>query len=151
MKAMSLARNLWRDERGVVMSAELILMATICVIGIIVGLVTYRDQVVQELGDAAMAVSQLNQGYSYTTDLDPNTGGVQTTRTFDFGNVSVEVSVNNSQYVDNSDFCDSSNVNNPDGSGFANDPAGQAPACITIGDSAPANRNEGPAQNQPTP
>ena len=150
MKTMSLARNLWRDERGVVMSAELILMATICVIGIIVGWSRIAIKS-QELGDAAMAVSQLNQGYSYTTDLDPDTGGVQTTRTFNFGNVSVEVSVNNSQYVDNSDFCDSSNVNNPDGSGFANDPAGQAPACITIGDSAPANRNEGPAQNQPTP
>ena len=63
---MNLFKQLWNDEVGVVISAELILVATILVIGMIVGLTTVRDQVVQELGDVAAAVASMNQSYSYS-------------------------------------------------------------------------------------
>lgn len=57
---------LLRDDRGFVVSAELVLVATIVVIGLITGLVTVRDQVIQELADVADAISEVDQSYSYS-------------------------------------------------------------------------------------
>ena len=59
------ALRLWRDEAGFVVSTELILIATILVIGLITGLVTIRDAVVTELADVADAISEVDQSYSY--------------------------------------------------------------------------------------
>ena len=59
-------QQLWQDEAGFVVSTELILIATILVIGVIVGLTTVRDQVVQELGDVALAIASVNQSYSFS-------------------------------------------------------------------------------------
>jgi Flp pilus assembly pilin Flp len=63
---MSLIRRMWNDEAGFVVSTELALVATILVIGMVVGLTTIRDQVVQELADIAGMISQLNQSYSFS-------------------------------------------------------------------------------------
>ncbi len=60
-----LALRLMRDEAGFVVSTELILIATILVIGMITGLVTIRDAVVTELADVADAISEVDQSYSY--------------------------------------------------------------------------------------
>ena len=60
-----LFRKLWKDEQGFIISAELVLVATLLVIGMIVGLTILRNQVVQELGDLAMAIGMLSQGYWY--------------------------------------------------------------------------------------
>lgn len=62
----STIRKIWNDEGGFVVSADLILISTILVIGVLVGLVTLRDQVVQEFGDLATAVGNLNQSYSFS-------------------------------------------------------------------------------------
>lgn len=74
---MRVMRRLWRDEAGFVVSTELVLVATIVVIGLIVGLTSIRDQVVQELGDIAAMISQLNQSYSFSaiTGHHSTTGG----------------------------------------------------------------------------
>ena len=56
----------WSDEAGFIVSTELILIATILVIGMLVGLVSVRDQVVQELADVAEAISDIDQSYTYT-------------------------------------------------------------------------------------
>jgi hypothetical protein len=58
------AKRLWGDESGFIVSTDLILISSILVIGLLVGLVSVRDQIVQELGDVAMAVGNLNQSYS---------------------------------------------------------------------------------------
>lgn len=58
-------RRLRDDEQGFVVSAELVLIATVAVIGIIVGMVAIRDAVVSELSDVAGAMQDLNQSYSY--------------------------------------------------------------------------------------
>ena len=58
--------KLWNDEAGFIVSAELVLIATILVLGMIVGLVSVRDQVVQELGDIALAFGVINQSYSFS-------------------------------------------------------------------------------------
>lgn len=57
---------LWTDDVGAVVSSELVLVLTILVLGMIVGLTTLRDQVVQELGDIASAVASTNQSFSFS-------------------------------------------------------------------------------------
>ena len=62
---MTTIRKLWNDEAGFIVSAELVLVATILVIGMIVGLVSVRNQVVQELVDVGQAIGNLSQSYGY--------------------------------------------------------------------------------------
>lgn len=113
----ALAAEFVEDDRGFTASMELVLMATILIIGMIVGLTTWRDTVVQELGDSAAAVSELNQGYSYdSTTIN------KIFRTDDGGFVRVMADVAGSSYVDRRDFCQAA----------ITDPAGQPPMCITL-------------------
>ena len=63
---MKLFRKLWKDEKGFIVSAELVLVATMLVIGMIVGLTVLRNQVVQELADLGAALGMISQGYEYT-------------------------------------------------------------------------------------
>ncbi|MDA1015248.1 MAG: hypothetical protein O3A00_12445, partial [Planctomycetota bacterium] len=61
-----LLRDLWIDERGIILSAELLIIATIMCCGVVVGWVVVRDAIVQELADVGNAISSLNQSYSFT-------------------------------------------------------------------------------------
>lgn len=61
----NLLSRFWRDEAGFVISSELVLVATILVIGLIAGLTAVRDGVVQELGDVGQAIGAVSQSYSY--------------------------------------------------------------------------------------
>lgn len=95
---MKLFQRLWADEAGFVVSSELVLIATVVVVGMLVGLATVRDQVVQELGDVADAISEINQSYSFTaiTGHTSSTAG--------------------SYLVDTQDACDEDgNINNDNG------------------------------------
>lgn len=58
-------RQFWRDDAGFVVSAELIFITTIMVIGLIAGLAEIRNQMALELADLADAVSELNQSFSF--------------------------------------------------------------------------------------
>lgn len=60
----SVPKKLWGDVRGEVNSASIILLTTILAVGAIVGLTTLRDQLVQEFGDFAAAITHLDQSYS---------------------------------------------------------------------------------------
>ena len=60
-------KRLWRDESGFVNTTDLILASTILVMGMIVGLVSLRNQVVQELSDTGSAVGNLNQSFHYSS------------------------------------------------------------------------------------
>ena len=103
---MSVLQSLWNDEVGFIISSELILIATILVIGMIVGLTTVRDQVVQELADIAMAFSDVTQSYSYNgvTGHTSSTAG--------------------SNFNDQTDFCDQAPSQNVDGN--------FTPACVSV-------------------
>ena len=103
---MKLMQRLWNDEAGFVVSAELVLIATVLVIGMLVGLVTIRDQVVQELADVADAFSEVDQSYSFS--------GVT-------GHAS---STSGTIFNDESDFCET-----PGGS---DQTAGNPPQCVAI-------------------
>jgi len=59
-------RSLMNDEAGFIVSAELVLVATLLVIGLIVGLSEVQHAVVSELNDVADAVGEINQSYYYT-------------------------------------------------------------------------------------
>ena len=105
----SISMKLWNDDAGFIVSIELILIATIAVIGLIAGLTSIRDGVVSELSDVAGSVQDLNQSYSYN------------------GVVGHSASTAGSDFTDALDFCDS-----------ADDTAGEADNCITF-DGAPAD------------
>jgi hypothetical protein len=58
--------RLWKEETGAIVSAEIMLVATILVIGVVVGLKSVRDSVVTELADVAQALANVNQSCSYS-------------------------------------------------------------------------------------
>jgi Flp pilus assembly pilin Flp len=47
-------------------AVEYLLMGTIVALGILVGLVSYRDAIATEYGDIAAALKNLNQSFSFT-------------------------------------------------------------------------------------
>jgi len=102
-------KMLWCDDRAFVVSTELVLIATILVIGMVVGLTTARDQVVQELADVAAAASRAEQAFSFS------------------GITGHSASAAGSAFDDTVDFCD--NVN---GIGTQVDPPGQPAACVSV-------------------
>ena len=57
--------RLWSEQEGVLVSSELVIFSTAVVIGMLVGLQTVRDAVVQDLGDFANAIGNINQSYSF--------------------------------------------------------------------------------------
>ena len=63
---MNLITALKNDENGFVVSAELVLVGTICVLGMIVGLTELSYGVNEELEDLGSAVGSINQTYYYT-------------------------------------------------------------------------------------
>ncbi len=58
--------QLWKDEAGFIVSAELVLVATILVIGMIVGLSEVQHAVNGELNDVGEAIGRLNQSYCFS-------------------------------------------------------------------------------------
>ena len=56
--------ELWRDESGVVLSSEVVLLGTVLGIGAVAGLAQLRDTVVAELDDLSQTLADLNQSYS---------------------------------------------------------------------------------------
>lgn len=82
-------RMLIDDDSGFIVSIELILIATIMVIGLIVGMSAVRDAVISELSDVAGAVQDLHQGYTI------------------FGVRGHSASTAGMDFLDRTDFCDS--------------------------------------------
>ena len=101
---MKVLHRLWADEAGFVVSMELVLVATILVIGMVVGLVTVRDAVVQELADVAGAIASVSQSYEYT-DIIGHTSATS-----------------GSHFQDNLDYCDAGD----------DDLANRAPQCVNV-------------------
>ena len=95
-------KRLRRDEAGFVATTDLLLLTTIVVLGIILGLVVFRNQVVQEFVDMAMALGHLNQSYTYfgTNDSEPDGDPDDSDLCFVAG----------STYEDLTDFCQEEDV-----------------------------------------
>ncbi len=64
MKA--LISNLYNDQAGFIVSAELVLISTISVLGVVVGLSELASAVNQELEDVASAFGSFNQTFEFS-------------------------------------------------------------------------------------
>ena len=117
---MMVLKRLWNDEAGFVVSTELVLLATVAVIGLITGITAVRDGVVSELSDVAGAVQEVNQSYSYD------------------GVVGHNAATSGTQFNDQLDECDSND-----------DPSDRADNCITF-DQENVNENQAATDRNPT-
>ncbi len=86
----SLAAKLWADEAGFIVSAELVLVSTILVLGMTVGLSEVSFGVNQELEDVASAFGSINQSYRYEGLFDRD-----------------KATIAGSRFGDHADNCDS--------------------------------------------
>lgn len=83
-----LFQTLRDDENGFIVSAELVLVSTIAVLGMVVGLAEVSNNVNQELEDVGSAFGAINQSYSYC------------------GNAGHKGRSGGSRFDDSSDYCD---------------------------------------------
>ena len=60
---MNCLKSLWNDNAGFIVSAELVLVATIGVLAMVVGLSEVSGNVNRELEDVGSAFAKLNQSY----------------------------------------------------------------------------------------
>ena len=86
----NIASKLWQDENGFIVSAELILVSTVLVLGMVVGLAEVSHAVNQELEDVASAFGSINQSYRYQGLFSED-----------------KAYIGGSGFDDHSDFCDS--------------------------------------------
>ena len=100
----NLLTRLREDEAGFIVSAELVIIATILVIGLIVGLAEVAFGVNEELEDVGSAVGSMNQSYQLS------------------GTVGHKAWVNGSRFDDQPDFCDSEQDISCDNQTFPEDP-----------------------------
>ena len=61
-----LLKNLYRDEAGFIISAELILVSTIVVLALVVGLSEVANGINEELEDVGSAFGSINQSYTFS-------------------------------------------------------------------------------------
>lgn len=61
--AQSLAARLWKDQHGFIVSAELVLVATIAVLAMVVGLSEVAININNELEDVGSAFGSMSQRY----------------------------------------------------------------------------------------
>jgi Flp pilus assembly pilin Flp len=75
---MNVLKRLWLDERGVLLTSEFVLLATLLAIGMVTGIAALRQAVVNELADSAVAISAWDVSVqSGTPGLNAN-GGINT-------------------------------------------------------------------------
>jgi len=86
-----LLSRLHHDEAGFIVSAELVIIATILIIGLVVGLAEVANGVTSELEDVGAAVGALNQSYVVA------------------GAVGHKAAKLGSRFDDQPDFCDGEN------------------------------------------
>jgi hypothetical protein len=88
-------QKLLHDDAGFIVSAELVLVGTILVIGLIVGLAEVQHAVVSELNDVADAIGSLNQSFAFTGFSSRKNGGG-----------GIKAFSNGSFFIDFGDACD---------------------------------------------
>jgi Flp pilus assembly pilin Flp len=56
--------RLWADDRGVLLSIEFLLIASILILGVVVGLTALRNAITAEFEELANAILAISQGFS---------------------------------------------------------------------------------------
>ena len=59
-------KRLWLDEGGAILSAELLLLMVILVIGLSVGMVALRDAIVSQYGELALAIAGVDTSFGWS-------------------------------------------------------------------------------------
>ena len=98
----TIALRLWNDQDGAIVSAEIMLVTTILVLGTIVGLKSVRDSIVSELADVAGAISSTSQSFCYS------------------GVCGHAGSTDGAHFQDQLDFCDAAGMSNAQNSKCVN-------------------------------
>ena len=62
-------------RRGSASMMSIVLLVVLLALGVIVGAVALRDHLVQEFGDAAVALDHLDQSWSYVISIDQDGDG----------------------------------------------------------------------------
>ena len=65
MVMFNLMRRLWHDDGGALIATEWVFVATILILGLVVGLTAISRAVEGELVDLANAIGSLNQSFSF--------------------------------------------------------------------------------------
>lgn len=94
-------KALLNDEAGVIISAELVLIATILVLGMVVGLVELQCAVVGELSDLGDAFGNFDQSYE--------TSGITSLKSANC-NDDVKAQTRGARYIDEPDTCDCNKI-----------------------------------------
>lgn len=92
-------KTLWNDESGVIVSAEIVLVGTILVLGVITGLVELQAAIVYELTDLSDAFGNVDQSFS--------TSGFRSQKTAICDD---KARTKGARYADVSDDCDCSGL-----------------------------------------
>ena len=79
---MTLRQKVQNRQGGFIVSIELMLIATILVIGMIVGMVAVRDAMVAELHDVAEALGEMDQSFVFQGLRDPQNGAATSPSSF---------------------------------------------------------------------
>ncbi len=93
-KGTQIMRKLFNDEVGFVISAELVLVMTIAVLGMVVGLASVRDAINAEMVDLSNAFGAIDQSYNVRGSYKDATTSKHHARVAGFG------------YKDKTDDCD---------------------------------------------
>lgn len=75
MTMLMLLKKLRQDENGVILSAEIVIIGSLLVIGLITGLTCLQQSVNGELRDVANAIGSLDQSYAFSAHRKPGTNG----------------------------------------------------------------------------
>lgn len=83
----------WSDEDAFIVSSELVIVSVMLVIGLLVGMVSLRDQVVQELADTGGVMAKWTQSFSMAgvTGHAASTGGSAFNDTTDYCDYSLTI------------------------------------------------------------
>jgi len=65
MNIQQLAAALWHDTAGFLVTAELIILVTVLVLGLFVGLNMLQSAAVSELNDVGASLQSLDQSYQF--------------------------------------------------------------------------------------
>ncbi len=121
---------LWKDEDGVILSAELVLIGTILIVGMVVGLVELQSAVVAELSDLGDALGNLDQSYQVPGITSYKFCG------------HVKASTAGTSFFDQVDYCDCNAVITCDGATSAGEGTFRSGGGVGIG-STPYGNSDG--------
>ena len=99
----------WKDEEGVILSAEIVLLGTILVLGMIVGLVELQAAVVAEMSDLGDAIGNMDQSFQVPGFVSykqgNNCGGIGVC-----GTCGIKAATHGASYSDRADLCDCNSI-----------------------------------------